>query len=105
MTNNTKHSLDIAYFGDNLKRIRTERKLSREEFANNMMENPADFYYGVLWNKLYKKNLIQEHRLFMDKDISWCEDFMFNLEYIRHIQSIYVLKIPIYYYVKKLAYH
>ena len=33
MTNNTKHSLDIAYFGDNLKRIRTERKLSREEFA------------------------------------------------------------------------
>ena len=33
MTNNTKHSLDIAYFGENLKRIRTERKLSREEFA------------------------------------------------------------------------
>lgn len=24
--------------------------LSREEYAAYMMENPADFYYGVLWN-------------------------------------------------------
>lgn len=28
--------------------------LTREEFAAHMMENPADFYYGVLWNKLYR---------------------------------------------------
>ena len=33
MTNNTTNTLDIAYFGENLKRIRIERKLSREEFA------------------------------------------------------------------------
>lgn len=27
--------------------------LTREEYAAHMMENPADFYYGVLWNKLF----------------------------------------------------
>ena len=26
--------------------------LTQEEYAAHMMENPADFYYGVLWNKL-----------------------------------------------------
>ena len=54
-----------------------------EEYAAHMMENPADFYYGVLWNKLYRRELVEAHHLRMDPDISWCEDFMFNLEYIR----------------------
>ena len=75
--------------------------LSREEFANLMMENPADFYYGVLWNKLYKKSIIEKNSLCMNPKISWCEDFMFNLEYIRHCENIFVLQVPIYYYVKK----
>ena len=74
--------------------------LGREEFANHMMENPADFYYGVLWNKLYKRTIIEKHQLCMNPEISWCEDFMFNLEYIRHCENIFVLQVPIYYYVK-----
>lgn len=57
--------------------------MTREQFAAHMMENPADFYYGVLWNKLYRRKLISEHHLCMNVEISWCEDFMFNLEYIR----------------------
>jgi len=36
----------------------------------------------------------------MNPKISWCEDFMFNLEYIRHCENIFVLQVPIYYYVK-----
>lgn len=74
--------------------------LSREEYAAHMMENPADFYYGVLWNKLYRRDIIQKHNLRMDQAISWCEDFMFNLEYIRHAQRFFALQVPIYYYVK-----
>ncbi len=74
--------------------------LTREEFAAHMMENPADFYYGVLWNKLYRRDIIMEHRLQMDPAISWCEDFLFNLEYIRHAKRFFALQVPIYYYVK-----
>ena len=66
-----------------------------------MIENPADFYYGVLWNKLYRRRIIEEHKIRMDTDISWCEDFLFNLEYIRHASSFYALKVPIYYYLKR----
>lgn len=60
----------------------------------------ADFYYGVLWNKLFKREIIAQHGLSMDKTISWCEDFMFNLEYLRHVKTVYALRVPVYYYVK-----
>ena len=81
--------------------IEEEGVLTREEFAAHMMENPADFYYGVLWNKLYRRDIVEDHKLRMDTDISWCEDFMFNLEYIRYAKVFYALHAPIYYYVKR----
>ena len=74
--------------------------LTKEEFSRYMMENPADFYYGVIWNKLYRRDIIEEHELRMNAEISWCEDFMFNLEYIRYAERFIALKVPIYYYVK-----
>ena len=81
--------------------IEEEGVLTREEFAAHMMENPADFYYGVLWNKLYRRDIVEEHNLRMDTDINWCEDFMFNLEYIRYAKVFYALHAPIYYDVKR----
>ena len=74
--------------------------MTREEYAAYMMENPADFYYGVLWNKLYRRSIVEAHHLRMDPEISWCEDFMFNLEYIRYAETFRALQVPIYYYVK-----
>ena len=86
----------VSHKGD----IDEDEVISREEFAEHMMENPADYYYGVIWNKLYRRDLIEQHHLRMNPDISWCEDFMFNLEYIRYASRFYALKTPIYYYVK-----
>lgn len=80
--------------------IEEDSVMAREEFASHMMENPADFYYGVLWNKLYRREIIEQYHLRMDTAISWCEDFMFNLEYIRHGEVFYALQAPVYYYVK-----
>lgn len=74
--------------------------LSREEYASHMMENPANYYYGVLWNKLYRREIVERHHLRMDPAISWCEDFMFNLEYIRRAKTFFALQVPVYYYVK-----
>lgn len=80
--------------------IEEEGILTKEAFATQMMENPADFYYGVLWNKLFRREIVEKYKLRMDSAISWCEDFMFNLEYIRHCEVFYALQVPIYYYVK-----
>ena len=74
--------------------------MTRVDYSSHMMENPADFYYGVLWNKLYRRSIIEAHHLRMNPEISWCEDFMFNLEYIRYAETFRAIQIPIYYYVK-----
>ena len=80
--------------------IEEDGLMDQVTFAENMLQKPADFYYGVLWNKLYKREIVESYRLRMDSSVSWCEDFMFNLEYVRHIRSVYALKVPVYYYVK-----
>ncbi len=80
--------------------IEEEGIMERADFAIKMMQKPADFYYGVLWNKLYKRSIIDKHHLRMDNSVSWCEDFMFNLEYVRHARTVYALRVPVYYYVK-----
>lgn len=74
--------------------------IDRAGYAASMLQKPADFYYGVLWNKFYKRSIIEKYQIKMDTSLNWCEDFLFNMEYIRHIHAIYVLKIPVYYYVK-----
>lgn len=81
--------------------IETDERMDRQEFASHMIENPADFYYGVLWNKLYKRSIIEKYHIRMDTSISWCEDFLFNLEYIRHAKYFFALQAPVYYYVKR----
>ena len=80
--------------------IEEDGVLSREQFARHMMENPADFYYGVLWNKLYRREIVERYHIRMDADVRWCEDFLFNLEYILHGERFCALQVPLYYYVK-----
>lgn len=74
--------------------------ITREQYADEMMKDPADFYYGVLWNKLYRRSLIERYDVRMDESLSWCEDFIFNLEYVLHARTIMPLHAPVYYYVK-----
>lgn len=80
--------------------IDEERLITREEYAQYMLHNPADFYYGVLWNKFFRRSIIAENGMEMDVNLSWAEDFIFNMEYVLHTNMIYVLKVPVYYYVK-----
>lgn len=86
----------VSHKGD----IDSSSVLTREEFAGHMMKNPADFYYGVIWNKLYRRDIVEKYHLRMNTELSWCEDFLFNLEYILHAETFYALKAPVYYYVK-----
>lgn len=80
--------------------IDADQVIGREAFVGFMMENPADYYYGVLWNKLYRREIVEAHEIRMDAKISWCEDFLFNLEYVRYATTFYALRTPVYYYVK-----
>lgn len=78
--------------------IETSGTLTLRQYADRMMLAPADLYYGVLWNKLYRRNIIEDHGIRMDENISYSEDMIFNLEYLLHVGTVAVLKAPVYYY-------
>lgn len=89
--------------GENLSRkgsIPADRVLTRKEYAEYMKQSPADYYYGVLWNKLYRKSILDQYAIRLDSSVSFCEDFIFNLEYVLHCTRIAPLLLPVYYYVK-----
>ena len=75
--------------------------MDQEAFVGCMMEKPADFYYGVLWNKLYRRSIIRREEMKCPEGLSWCEDFLFNLEYLRHVRLVAAVPHPVYYYVKR----
>lgn len=74
--------------------------MTRDEFVEHMMKAPGNFYYGVLWNKLYKRSVIQRRMLSCPEDLSWCEDTLFNYTYLKYAATITVLSRPIYFYNK-----
>lgn len=99
--------LTVGYFyrvvGENVAiqgSIASTNPLSLQEYAQLMMVTPADYYYGVLWNKLYKAEIFKKYDLKMDENVRFAEDFIFNLEYLLHVEKIMPLKAPVYYYVK-----
>lgn len=49
---------------------------------------------GVPWNKLYKRELIGDIRF--PKDVSWGEDFIFNLAYVRRCRHAAILNEGLY---------
>lgn len=74
--------------------------ISKQMFAEHLMDEPASFYYGVMWNKLYRREIVQAHAIECDESLRWSEDFLFNLEYIRWCETFAAVQTPMYYYVK-----
>lgn len=74
--------------------------MTRDEFVEHMMKTPGNFYYGVLWNKLYKRALIRRQMLSCPEDLNWCEDTLFNYTYLQHVATVTVLDQAVYFYRK-----
>ena len=46
--------------------IETSGTLTLQQYADEMMLAPADLYYGVLWNKLYRRDIIERYGIRMN---------------------------------------
>lgn len=68
-----------------------EGVLNFDEFVRTFSSHVPSFYYGVNWNKLYKRNIIEKYNIRFDKNAHWGEDFIFNCEYYSHCKYMYYL--------------
>lgn len=65
-----------------------EELVDAKELANRFSICPRTYYYGVLWNKLYRADIINEHNIRFKDQLAWCEDLLFNIEYYIQIDKI-----------------
>lgn len=79
--------------------LKRQDVMDQREFARELMDEPASFYYGVLWNKLYRTAIIRDNGIQCREELNWSEDFLFNLEYIRYAHRFCAVSKPVYYYV------
>ena len=74
---------------------------TQDEFARHLMDKPASYFYGVLWNKLYRRDLLVDHQIQFTSEVRWAEDLVFNMQYLEYANVLVSIPEAGYYYVQK----
>lgn len=77
--------------------------LTQLQFLDHLSEYPNSFFYAVLWNKLYRRDLIIKNSIRCDDRLPWGEDFAFNTLYYRYVRNVATLEEPVYNYNRNLS--
>lgn len=75
----------------------SNRMLEKKEFDNNIAYFENITALGYIWNKCYKKCIIDKYNIRFEDEILY-EDLFFNLNYIEYIDKIYILNKSMYTY-------
>ena len=72
----------------------------KDTFALRLMDKPASYFYSVLWNKLYRRDILTGNDIQFVSEMRWAEDLVFNLRYIQYAGRFVAIDKPGYYYVQ-----
>lgn len=72
--------------------------LNSKDFAECFLELYHQGFLNMPWNKLYKRDLVNEK---FPENLSLGEDLLFNLKYLEKAEKIAVVKEPLYYYIQE----
>ena len=72
----------------------------KDTFALGLMDKPASYFYSVLWNKLYRRDILTGNDIQFVSEMRWAEDLVFNLRYIQYAERFVAIDKPGYYYVQ-----
>ena len=96
--NNTYEMICFSYFKA-YKDINIKEELKVEQNSDIKKEILINKTIGgYLWNKVFKVQIIKEHNIKFNENISYCEDLLFIKQYIEYVKKVKYLNIPLYYY-------
>ena len=73
--------------------------LNLSEFKKEELVNLMRFKYDFAnWNKIYKTEIIKQHKVYFDERMTVYEDLLFNLCYFQYSQNAIVINKSMYYY-------
>ena len=90
-----KHPDDVREYG-----FLPEGVYDKDTFARRLMDKPASYFYSVLWNKLYRRDLLTRNDIQFVSEMHWAEDLVFNLRYIQYAETFVSIGKAGYYYVQ-----
>ncbi len=82
--------------------------LGKEEIDNSLIPHliglpyeyaPHNIIHGAVWRCLYKTEILKENNITFPEDLTFTEDLIFNLYFLKHIQSVAVCGKYFYHYV------
>lgn len=71
------------------------------EYLLGALKDPGHHYYGVVWNKLYRTELLEKYDIKFESEMTLGEDFIFNIYYWTHSQRVSVISKYLYIYNKE----
>lgn len=80
--------------GRKITKVLGGRKCSTPETIHNALLDMFNYgmFFGILWNKMLRADIIHKHCLQFDENISWREDELFLLQYFSHIKSVEIME-------------
>lgn len=74
--------------------------LLAEEALHHMNPRSNSFYYGVLWNKLFRGDIIRQYKIRFRNELKLAEDFTFVCHYMCYVDRVYYLSEAVYEYYR-----
>lgn len=78
--------------------VKDNKTHKQPQFLHLLAIRPGSYYYSALWNKLYRRSLIEKHGICFDTGLSWGEDFQFNIALYHYVNKVSFIREPVYNY-------
>lgn len=74
--------------------------INRNELLNSLKRADFSNDFGYVWNKIYKKEIIESKNILFEENIFEREDFLFNIDYFENVNEMVVYDDYIYHYIQ-----
>lgn len=78
----------------------TEDKLITDDISFCVAKLDETGRFNYLWNRVYKRNIIEDNHIRLDNQFTTGEDLDFNLKYFKHVNKCALSDNPMYHYIK-----
>lgn len=62
--------------------------VSCDSMMDHLCSHANSYFYGVLWNKLFLREIIEKEQCRFQEDLTWGEDFAFVMDYLGSVKQV-----------------
>lgn len=67
-----------------------------EDMMRHLCDHANSYFYGVLWNKLFLREIVEKCACHFQEDLTWGEDFAFVMDYFSGVNQVSFMKDSLY---------